>query len=328
MTSAKTLIFAFAALSIAAGPALADKKQLAIVVKGRDDPAYAVIGEGCARWNADNKDSDYECLYTGPASALDRKGELQIVDDLITTGAAAIAVAPSDPVAMAELLKAKSPAMPILTIESDLAEADRGLRRTFVTVDERQVGVKLAELVGTWKPSGKICIQFGKGDSAVGNARAAGLRETLAGAAGVTSLSGQHGWTEVTGCPLYSDGDPAVANKQINETLIANPDLDALVLLDAAALTAPAAYARAIDPAKARLKDKSLVVVAADTPNPVTAMLKAGTVRAQVGEARFSLGYVAPSIMLDAIAGRTLADPALVGVTACTTETLATCTNR
>ncbi|HBU96760.1 MAG TPA: sugar ABC transporter substrate-binding protein, partial [Thalassospira lucentensis] len=53
-----------------------------IVVKGLDNPFFEQINLGCQKWMSENKDSEYECLYTGPASSADEAGEVQIVDDL------------------------------------------------------------------------------------------------------------------------------------------------------------------------------------------------------------------------------------------------------
>ena len=72
-----------------------DKKTLAIVVKGLDNPFFEQINLGCQEWMKNNPDSEYECIYTGPASSTDEAGEVQIVDDLLTRGVAAIAISPS-----------------------------------------------------------------------------------------------------------------------------------------------------------------------------------------------------------------------------------------
>ena len=65
---------ALAAL-VAAAPAVAQKKTLAVVVKGLDNPFFTVLGDGCALWNKENPKSEYTCLYTGPASSADALGE-------------------------------------------------------------------------------------------------------------------------------------------------------------------------------------------------------------------------------------------------------------
>ena len=73
------LLAAAAALTLAAGQAMAQKKTLAVVVKGLDNPFFTVLGNGCALWNEENPESEYECLYTGPALSSDEAGEVQLV---------------------------------------------------------------------------------------------------------------------------------------------------------------------------------------------------------------------------------------------------------
>ncbi len=88
------LLAATAALVIGAGPALA-KKQLVIVVKGLDNPFFESIHQGCEKWNSENKSSEYECFYTGPASTSDEAGEAQILQDILSkpdTAAVAISL--------------------------------------------------------------------------------------------------------------------------------------------------------------------------------------------------------------------------------------------
>jgi ribose transport system substrate-binding protein len=314
-------------LGVAAGPALAQKKQLAIVVPGRDSTYYAAIGDGCAKWNADNKNSEYECRYAGPASKADGPGEIQIVDDLITTGAAAIAISPSDSEAMAKLLKAKQPWMPIMAIDTDFAPADKALRRTFLGTDNHQIGEKLAQFLSQAKPSGgTICFQLGKAGSETFNDRAAGVRDTLAGQKDTVKLTGQNGWSEPDGCPLFSDEQAALADKQLTEMLKANPTLDALVLTGAWAQTNGKAYAGALQPAVGRVKDKSLVIVGGDTAQSQMDALKTGRSMAQLGgQTPFDLGHTAPDVMIKLINGEAITDPVALGVVVCTPETLATC---
>src|SRR5688572_11269515 len=63
---------AMAVAALAAAPAAAQgKKTLAIVVKGLDNPFFEQINLGCKKWKSENASSEYECLYTGPASSAD-----------------------------------------------------------------------------------------------------------------------------------------------------------------------------------------------------------------------------------------------------------------
>ena len=75
------LLLAAAALAFSVSPAMAQKKQLVIVVKGLDNAFFEAINQGCQKWNCENADSEYECFYTGPASTADEAGEAQIVQD-------------------------------------------------------------------------------------------------------------------------------------------------------------------------------------------------------------------------------------------------------
>jgi hypothetical protein len=113
--------------------------------QGLDNPFFTVLGDGCALWNKENPKSEYTCLYTGPASSADEAGEVQIVEDLINKGVAGIAISPSNAPAMANMLKAKKPKMPIMTIDADLAAADRALRSTYLGTNNYDMGVLMAK---------------------------------------------------------------------------------------------------------------------------------------------------------------------------------------
>src|SRR6186997_2464452 len=119
---------ALVALAVADPAAAQQKKTLAVVVKGLDNPFFTVLGDGCALWNKENPKSEYTCLYTGPASSADEAGEVKLVEDLINKGVAGIAISPSNAPAMGKMLKDKKPKMPIMTIDADVAAADRSAR--------------------------------------------------------------------------------------------------------------------------------------------------------------------------------------------------------
>lgn len=194
--------------------AAADKKILAIVVKGLDNPFFTVMGQGCADWNADNPDSEYECLYTGPALSSDEAGAVQIVQDLITKGVAGIAISPSNAPAMANMLKAAAPTMPIMTVDADLLKEDAGLRKTYFGTNNYDMGVGMAEQLKGLKPEGgTVCLQLGNVAAANINERAAGFRDTIAGAKGTERLADSNGWTEIEGCPVFTNDDIPTANQ-------------------------------------------------------------------------------------------------------------------
>ena len=145
----KRLLLSIASATIALAVAsanAADKKTLAVVVKGLDNPFFTVLGNGCKKWNADHQDSPYECLYTGPALTSDEAGEVQLVADLVAKGVAGIAISPSNAPAMAAMLKEKKPSMPVMTIDADLEMKDRALRKTYLGTKNYEMGVKMRNI--------------------------------------------------------------------------------------------------------------------------------------------------------------------------------------
>ena len=79
------------------------------------------------------------------------------------------------------------------------------------------------------------------------------------------------------------------------------------------------------DQFKAQLASKQLVIVAADTIGDEIAMAKENRVSALVGQRPFEMGCRAPSVMLDLIAGKKVADPVFTGLDECTAATVDTC---
>lgn len=316
---------ALAALLVAA-PVWAQKKTLAVVVKGLDNPFFTVLGDGCAKWNKENPKSEYTCLYTGPASSADEAGEVQIVEDLINKGVAAIAISPSNAPAMGNMLKAKQPKMPIMTIDADLSAADRALRKTYLGTNNYDMGVLMAKHLKQHKPKGgTVCLQLGNVAADNINARAAGFRDTIAGKKGVQSLKGDGGWTEIAGCPVFTNDQIDLANQQMADVFTKNPKLDAFILVGGWAQFGPQAYAQVTGQVAAKLKSKELVIIAGDTLPPQLDALKAGRSHAQIGQRPFEMGYRAPSVMIDLINGKKVADPLFTGLDECTASNLATC---
>ncbi len=320
-------LLATAALGVICGTALAQEKTLAIVVKGLDNPFFEQINLGCQKWNTENASSGYKCFYTGPASSADETGEVQIVDDLLTRpDVVAIAISPSNAPLMARLLRDRAPKIPVMTIDADLSKEDASLRNTYLGTDNFLMGVKFAEHLQKLKPEGgSICLQLGNVAADNINARAAGTRDTLAGEKGVERLTGQNGWTEIDGCPVFTNDQADLANQQMADTFTANPDLDAFVLEGGWAQFAPPASAQVTDQVMEKMKSKELIIVAGDTLPPQMEALKAGRSHVQVGQRPFEMGYRAPSVMIDLIDGKPVDPVIFTGLDECTQETADSC---
>jgi ribose transport system substrate-binding protein len=323
----RTLMASTMAALLISGAAWAEDKVLAIVVKGLDNPFFEQINKGCQKWNGENAGSGYTCLYTGPASSTDEVGEVQIVQDLLQRpDVAAIAISPSNAPLMAKMLREQAPKIPVMTIDADLATEDASLRATYLGTDNYLMGVKFAEHLKALKPEGgTLCLQLGNVAAANINARAAGARDTLAGEKGIEMLTGQGGWTEIAGCPVFTNDQADLANQQMADTFTANPDLTAFMLVGGWAQFAPQAYAQVTDQVMDKLKAKSLVIVAGDTLPPQMEALKAGRSHVQVGQRPFEMGYRAPSVMVDLLNGKAVEPVIYTGLDECTQETADSC---
>jgi ribose transport system substrate-binding protein len=320
-------IISATALAVSVGAAMAqDKKTLAVVVKGLDNPFFTVLGNGCKKWNEEHADSEYECLYTGPALTSDEAGEVQLVQDLIARGVAGIAISPSNAPAMAAMLRAQAPKMAIMTIDSDLLPEDHDLRTTYFGTYNYDMGVKMASQLKTLKPDGgKVCLQLGNVAAANINERAAGFRDTISGQKGIERLNGEGGWTEIEGCPLYTNDDIATANQQLADVTGANADLGAFILVGGWAQFGPEAYMATCQQLKPRIDSKDLIIIAGDTLPPQMDALKAGCSHYQVGQRPYEMGHRAPDIMIQIINGDKVDDPIYTGLDECTKDTADTC---
>jgi ribose transport system substrate-binding protein len=319
-------LLATVSLMAATGAGAQEKKVLAIVVKGLDNPFFEQINKGCQKWNSENADTDYTCFYTGPASSADEAGEVQIVADLLNRpDVAAIAISPSNAPLMAKLLRDTKPSIPVMTIDADLGPDDQDLRATYLGTDNYLMGVKFAEHLQEMKPDGgTICLQLGNVAADNINARAAGTRDTLAGEE-VDRLTGQNGWTEIDGCPLFTNDQADLANRQMADVFTANPDLDAFVLEGGWAQFAPQAYAQVTDQVKGKMESMELIIVAGDTLPPQMETLKAGRSHVQVGQRPFEMGYRAPDVMIELINGDAVDPVIYTGLDECTPETADSC---
>jgi ribose transport system substrate-binding protein len=321
------LLAATAALAFGAGPALA-KKQLVIVVKGLDNPFFEAINQGCQKWNAENKDSEYECFYTGPASTSDEAGEAQIVQDMLgKPDTVAMAISPSNAKLIAQTIKTAAPTIPIMTLDADLAVEDAGLRKTYLGTDNYLMGFKIGEYMKKALPDGgKTCsIQGNPGADNILR-RAQGWRDALSGQKDLKELKGEGGWTEVAGCPVFTNDDGAKGVQAMTDIMAANPDLVGFGIMGGWPLFgAPQPYRDLFRPLSDKIASNAFVIGAADTIGEEVAIAKEGLVTALVGQRPFEMGYKAPSVMIDLIEGKTVADPVFTGLDECTKDTADTC---
>jgi ribose transport system substrate-binding protein len=323
------LLAATAALALGASHALAqEKKQLVIVVKGLDNPFFEAINQGCQKWNAENASSEYECFYTGPASTSDEAGEAQIVQDMLgKSDTVAIAISPSNAKLIAQTIKTANPSVPVMTLDADLAAEDSALRKTYLGTDNYLMGYRIGEYIKEKKPNGgTVCTIQGNPGADNILRRAQGTRDALSGQKGLPALKGEGGWTEVAGCPVFTNDDGAKGVQAMTDILAANPKLDAFAIEGGWPLFgAPQPYRDLFKPYADRIASGDFVISAADTIGDEVAIAREGLVTALVGQRPFEMGYKAPTVMIDLVEGKKVEDPVFTGLDECTKDTVDTC---
>ncbi len=317
---------------LATAATAADAKNLfALVPKNTNNPFYDQARDGCKKAEAESKGA-FECVYIGPGEHGGGDEQVAIVQDLVTKGVKGIAVAPSNAAAMVVALQAaKAAGIPVLTFDSDMLPENKDLRVAYIGTHNYEIGVNLAKIVMQIKPKGgTVCIQSGGAAAANHNERMQGIRDTLSGkktdaSPGVT-LTGQNGWTELKGCPLYTDDDFPRSIQQFEDIMAKTPNLDAFIPTGGFPQFLPDANRAAVGKYKDKIASKSLALVVADTLPIQIDQMNEGLSLGQVGQRPFEMGYKT-MLALEALAeGKAPpADPTYTGLDVCTPATASTC---
>ncbi len=328
MKKSLTSMCALAVLLSLPGLAQAEKYKFALVPKAMNNPFFDLARDGCRK--AEQELAEVECVYIGPGEHTELE-QIQIVQDLISRGVDGIAVAPSNAPAMGKALKAAVRAgIPVMTWDSDVLDEDKDVRATYVGTKNYDIGVNLAKIAQQLHPSGgNICLQTGGAAAANHNERLQGIRDTLGGMSGTTppgeTLSGQNGWTEVSGCPLITDDDGNKAVQGMTDVLAKETDLTAFISTGAFTQWYDNAYRQAVAPYKTRMDSGDLSIIVADTLPMQMEQLKDGLSKGQVGQRPFEMGYQAMFIMKDLKEGKSVADPIYTGLDVCVKDNIGTC---
>jgi len=241
-------------------------------------------------------------------------------------------VSPANAAAMAAALQGAAAAkIPVLTWDSDLLPDSKGERLAYVGTHNYEIGTNLAKLAMQIKPKGgTICIQSGGAAAANHNERMQGIRDTLSGTKSATSpgdrLTGQNGWTEIEGCPLYTNDDFPLSVQQFEDIMAKNPDLDAFLPTGGFPQFIPDANRAAVGKYKDQIASKKLALIVADTLPVQMDQMKEGLSLGQVGQRPFEMGYKTMFALRDIKDGKAApADPTYTGLDVCTPETADTC---
>jgi len=205
-----TVAVVAASLMLTSAPMAQDKPKLAFVVNiAADFWKAAEAGTKKAQAELPN----YELIFKYPDQSTVAI-QNQIMDDLVTAGAKAIMVSPIDPNAVDNLNKIAGQTA-FFTMDSD---APKSKRIAYVGSSNEALGEQAGQIAKEAMPNGAKCMGF------VGHLDAANYTERRDGFnKGVTG-------TQITLVDTKSDGgDQTVAKKNVEDVLVANPDINCMV---------------------------------------------------------------------------------------------------
>jgi ribose transport system substrate-binding protein len=303
----------------------------ALVPKNMNNPFFDQARDGCKKAESESSGA-FKCEYIGPGEHGGGDEQVQIVLDLVAKGVDGIAVAPSNAAAMAVALQAAKEAnIPVLTWDSDMLPENKDLRIAYIGTHNYEIGVNLAKIAMQIKPKGgTVCIQSGGAAAANHNERMQGIRDTLSGTKSAASpgdpLTGQNGWTELQGCPLYTDDDFPRSVQQFEDIMAKTPNLDAFIPTGGFPQFIPDANRAAVGKYKDKIASKELALVVADTLPVQIDQMKEGLSLGQVGQRPFEMGYKTMFALRDIKDGKAApTDPTYTGLDVCTPETADSC---
>lgn len=312
---------AVVAMGLASASASAAEREFALVFKVLNNAFSPPIEQGCQA--AAKKLGDVKCTYIGPTE-YDEAKQVQLAQDVLTRGVAGLGISAGNPKAMVRILQlAKEKGVPVVTFDTDVLPEDAALRSTYIGTDNYEFGKVLADKVVAHKKGGTVCIQSGAPASENLRARVQGIRDVLGGGTKdkpIERLTGQNGWTEPAGCPVYNNDDITLAAQQVRDVMTNNPTLDAFVAVGGWAQYAPQAYTQAMEPLKARLDKKELVVVFGDNFGPQLPLLAAGLSHYNVGQRPYDMGFETIVALDKLTKGEKLPPVIITGTEICTPE--------
>ncbi|NDV00088.1 ABC transporter substrate-binding protein [Pseudoroseicyclus tamaricis] len=206
------LALAASAVALAAGAASA--QEIAVIVKTTNSNFWQNVNKG-AQAAIEGADG-YTMSFDGPAAESNIADEVNLVENAINRGVAGIVLAPSDPEALGPVVqRAFQSAIPVVIIDSALAESYQDSYQAFLSTDNcaagEQVAQRMIEEAGT---EGKVAIM----------SYVAGVGSEIGRVGCFTDYLAENSNLEIVG-PYYSQSQMATALNQTTDVLSANPDL-------------------------------------------------------------------------------------------------------
>ncbi|MEP6787198.1 MAG: sugar-binding protein [Acidobacteriota bacterium] len=269
-----------------AAPAKGKEIKLAFVTNNASD-YWTIARKGVEKADAELDDVSVAFKLPGSGAADEQK---RIIDDLISTGVAGIAISPVDPDNQIQLINDTAKKALVVTQDSDAPGSDRAF---YIGTDNVAAGRQAGELVKEALPNGgKIMVFVGKSDARNAKERFDGLKETLNG-------------SKVEIIDIRTDDtDRARAKTNAADTLVKYPDVVGMVGLWS--YNGPAI----LNAIKDANKVGQVKIVCFDEEDETLAGVKEGSIFATVVQQPYEFGYQSVKLMAQILKGDKSAIPA------------------
>ncbi len=289
----KKLVLGLAAIGMVAGlagPAMAQSKEIAVIVKTTNSNYWQNVNKGASA--AIKELPGYTMTFQGPAAESQIAEEVNMVQNAVNRGVAGIVLAASDPDALVPAVKAAHEAgIPVVIIDSGLSDAAKDTYQSFLTTDNNKAGQlcaqRMIEKVGT---TGKIAVM----------SYIAGVGSEIGRVGGFKDYIATNSKLQIVGT-YYSEAQMAKALNQTTDVLAANPDL---VGIFGANEPTAVGMGRAIQQAG---KAGKIEAVGFDGNEEEQAMIKDGTLDAIAVQGSYQMGELGVKTLGEIIAGKTVA---------------------
>lgn len=295
------------ALSVVlAFPATSMAKDIAVIVKTTSSNFWQNVNKGAS---AAIEGTDHNMTFDGPAAESAVADQVNMVDNAVNRGVAALVLAPSDPEALIPSVKrANEAGIPVAIIDSALGEGADGTYQTFLSTDNCAAGKlaasKMIEAIGG---EGKVAVMSYVAGVGSEIGRVGCFIEEIKGNSKI----------EIVG-PYYSQSQMANALNQTTDVLAANPDLKGIF---GANEPTAVGMGRAIQQAG---KAGELVAIGFDGNEDLQAFVKDGTLTGTLVQGSFQMGELGVKAVIDLLDGKTVEPQIDTGVVFVTKENIDT----
>jgi len=301
----KSVLLGTFATALCLTTAAASAGEIAVIVKTTNSNFWQNVNKGAAAALEGN--AEHTLSFDGPASEAAVADQVNLVENAVNRGVAAIVLAPSDPEALVPVVRrANESGIPVAIIDSALGESGAGLYQTFLSTDNCKAGEMAAQAVidgaGT---TGKVAVM----------SYVAGVGSEIGRVGCFTEYLKGNSELEIVG-PYYSQSQMATALNQTTDVLAANPDL---VAIFGANEPTAIGMGRAIVQAG---KAGQLTAIGFDGNEDLQAFVKDGTLSGILVQGSYQMGELGVQAVLDLLGGETIEEQIDTGVVLVTKDNI------